>query len=218
MLAFKKFTGLSVVTMLSSSTKVLLTFIKNPQKGKVKTRLAQSLGDQKALDIYRQLVQKTREVTDAVQCDRQVWYSSFIEDNDGWSSGGYDKRLQHGDDLGERMAEAFRQAFDEGYSKPVIIGSDCPGLTPKIIEKAFDGLVTHDVVLGPSRDGGYYLLGMSSFYGDLFIDIPWSTPFVFDQTVAKIKSLDLSFNTLPVLNDIDTEQDLIESDFIPERS
>lgn len=198
--------------MPDSSEEVLLIFIKNPQKGKVKTRLARSIGDQKALEIYQQLILKTRDATTPLQCDRQVWYSSFIENDDCWSAESYDKRLQQGNDLGERMKQAFQQAFADGYPKVAIIGSDCPGLTPEIIEQAFAGLDDHDVVIGPSRDGGYYLLGMSSFYGDLFAGINWSTPTVFEETVGRTDELELSYCKLPELNDIDTKQDLIESD------
>lgn len=204
--------------MESFSEALLLIFIKNAQLGKVKTRLAASVGDKKALEVYQKLLAKTHQATSSLSCDRQIWYSNFIEEEDQWASGDYKKCLQQGDDLGDRMKNAFRRAFEEGYQRVVIIGSDCPEINPHILRQAFTRLSEQDVVIGPSRDGGYYLLGMSSFYGALFGGIEWSTPAVFEQTKARIKELGLSWETLPMLNDIDTVEDLNQSDFIPNRS
>lgn len=191
---------------------VLLIFVKNPQKGKVKTRLAEAVGEEKALQVYYRLLGITRKITASLDCDREVWYSHDIDDEDLWASGGYEKRLQTGDDLGERMRVAFRDVFAGGYEKAVIIGSDCAELTQEIIENAFRALDDHQVVIGPSRDGGYYLLGMTAFWPDLFSGITWSTPTVYQQTRARIENLGLSLQLLPTLNDIDTEQDLVNSD------
>jgi rSAM/selenodomain-associated transferase 1 len=191
---------------------VLLVFVKNPQAGKVKTRLARTIGDEKALAIYRQLLSKTYDATVSVNCDRQVWYSSFIEKKDLWDAECFEKRLQNGTNLGERMRFAFKKAFDEGYDKAIIVGSDCAELTNDIIRQAFKMLDTHDIAIGPSEDGGYYLLAMNAFYGDLFADVEWSTPSVFDQTVHKIKEQGLSMYKLSMLNDIDTARDLHKSD------
>jgi len=204
--------------MESTPEELLLIFIKNPQLGKVKTRLAASIGDQKALEVYRKLLSKTHQATSSLSCARQVWYSNFIEEDDRWASRDYKKCLQQGNDLGDRMKEAFRQAFEDGYQRVVIIGSDCPDINSEILKQAFTELNQRDVVIGPSRDGGYYLLGMSSFYGGLFDGIEWSTPSVFKQTKAQIKQLGLTCDTLPMLNDIDTVEDLNQSDFIPNRS
>lgn len=196
----------------SVNENLLLIFVKNPERGKVKTRLAESVGEKKALRIYNRLLQLTKSVTDKLNCIRQVWYSEFIEDEDLWSTAGYEKRLQAAEDLGERMKEAFRRAFDDGYEKTVIIGSDCAELTPLIIEQSFRALDDADIVIGPSEDGGYYLLGMTSFNADVFNNINWSTPAVYDATVSRIKNCNLSMHTLPELNDIDTKQDLIKSE------
>lgn len=191
---------------------LLLIFIKNPEKGKVKTRLADSIGHQRALEVYQQLLQITKKVTLPLKCARQVWYSTYIEEDDLWSNAGYQKRLQTGKDLGQRMQNAFKKAFTEGYEKVLIIGSDCAELTTDIIQQGFRVLDDHDVVVGPSKDGGYYLLGMTTFYPDLFSGINWSTPTVFEETVSRLKSEDRSFMLMPTLNDIDTKQDLTESE------
>jgi rSAM/selenodomain-associated transferase 1 len=198
--------------MGSISQNILLIFIKNPEKGKVKTRLAKKVGNEKALAVYQRLLDITQEVTQSLDCDRQVWYSNFIDEKDRWRKSEYEKRLQSGENLGVRMKEAFRQAFEDDYEKAVIIGSDCAELTDEIIKKAFRALDDTEVVIGPSKDGGYYLLGMSSFYPELFEDINWSTSTVFEKTIARVKSLNLSLQLAPALNDIDTEQDLVQSD------
>lgn len=198
--------------MGSTSQNVLLIFVKNPEKGKVKTRLAKKIGDDKALVVYQRLLEITQKVTQSLDCDRQVWYSDFIDREDRWEKKEYEKRLQSGENLGIRMKMAFRQAFENGYKKAVIIGSDCAALTNQIIKQAFQVLDDSEVVIGPSKDGGYYLLGMSSFYPQLFENIKWSTPTVCAKTIAKVKRLDLSLQLMPKLNDIDTEQDLAQSD------
>lgn len=191
---------------------LLMIFIKNPVEGKVKTRLAAAIGSANALLVYKKLLVHTREVAANISCDHQVWYSSMVDRTDSWSSEQFDKKRQRGSDLGERMSNAFRMAFENGYKKVVIIGSDCAGLTPGHIERAFHDLETHDAVIGPSEDGGYYLLGTSEFRPDIFSDVKWSTSTVFKSTEQHFRRLGLSYSTLEVLNDIDTIEDLKQSD------
>lgn len=191
---------------------LLLVFIKNPEKGAVKTRLAKSIGDDQALKIYRKLLSITKSATDQLNIDRQIWYSKFIEDGDLWPVGNYEKKLQQGADLGERMKYAFKQAFADGYKKVVIIGSDCPSMTSQIIERAYRSLENNEVVIGPCEDGGYYLLGMAGFHPDLFAGINWSTSSVYEETVFKVQNLNLSFELMPTLNDVDNKQDLLQSE------
>lgn len=196
----------------STGENILLIFAKNPERGRVKTRLAESVGEEKALEIYQQLLKITKSITDKLTCNRQVWYSDFIEDEDIWSTGDYEKKLQKGSDLGERMKKAFRQAFASSYEKVIIIGSDCAALTPEIINQGFDLLEKKEVVIGPSQDGGYYLLGMREFHPRLFDDMTWSTASVYENTLTRIRELGLKYENLPELNDIDTELDLVRSD------
>ena len=200
--------------MGNQNNNVILVFVKNPILGHVKTRLAKSIGDSKALQVYQSLLQITKNVTEALPCDRQVWYSQSVEENDLWDKNIYSKFLQKGDDLGKRMQFAFEQAFEDGYSKVIIIGSDCPDLSPQLINKAFEALNNHQTVIGPSEDGGYYLLGMKHYYPFLFEDKKWSHDSVFQDTVNQMKNHSISFKQLPVLNDIDTESDLNKSDFM----
>ncbi|PAU94951.1 glycosyltransferase [Aliifodinibius salipaludis] len=192
----------------SSNDQILIIFTKNPEKGKVKTRLAKTVGNPKALQVYHKLLEITKSIADQLHISKQVWYSCFINDNDIWSEGNYEKRLQKGDNLGLRMQHAFKKAFADNYQKVVIIGSDCSALTPQLIEQSFRALNNHQAVIGPARDGGYYLLGMTNFYSSLFEDKPWSTSSVFEETIRQFEELNISYNQLPVLNDIDTEADL----------
>jgi rSAM/selenodomain-associated transferase 1 len=187
---------------------LLLIFIKNPEEGKVKTRLAQSIGDEKALKVYKELLRITKSVTDRLNCDHQVWYSKFIIEDDLWNDVSYEKRLQKGNNLGQRMKNAFSRAFEEDYKKVIIIGSDCPDITKEIIQQAWGELDKNELVIGPSKDGGYYLLGMTSFQPKLFNNKSWSTSSVLNETLKQADGLGLSYRLLPELNDIDTKEDL----------
>ena len=187
---------------------VLIIFVKNPVLGKVKTRLADALGEANALLIYQKLLQHTCLVTTNIFLDKYVFYMEYINRNDLWKNELYEKELQAGNDLGERMKNAFELLFKKGYKEVVIIGSDCYELTEEIIMNAFDQLRQKNVVIGPAKDGGYYLLGMNVFIPQLFTGKSWSTNKVFQETLAEIKSSNYSLHRLPVLNDVDTPADV----------
>ncbi len=187
-------------------SQALLIFIKNPKKGKVKTRLASTLGDEMALKIYMELLEHTRNLAEQIDATRLVYYSDFIDSNDEWSPDHFEKRVQSGEDLGERMANAFREVLKD-HQKAVIIGSDCASLTVSIINDGFRHLDPNDFVMGPAMDGGYYLLGMNAFYPEVFQDIEWSTETVAAYTIDKIDAINKSFSLLPLLSDIDHEED-----------
>lgn len=193
------------------SKTLLMVFIKNPVAGRVKTRLAASIGDANALQIYKTLLDYTRRVAADVNSDRQVWYSSKIDRRDLWSENDFEKKLQSNGDLGERMTDAFQQGFSDGYEKIVIIGSDCAELTSEHVEKAFRALDSYEAVLGPSRDGGYYLLGLSCYIEEIFRNVEWSTANVFDVTTDILTKHSTSYDVLETLNDIDTIDDLRSS-------
>lgn len=193
--------------------KLLLIFVKNPEKGKVKTRLAKTVGDEKAYDTYLKLLNFTIEVSSKVEAKRQIWYSSFVDEEDGLGGIGFKKKLQYGENLGQRMLNAFQYGFEEQFEKIVIIGSDCPDISAEIIEYAYKLLNQNDVVIGPSKDGGYYLLGMNKLIPGIFEDIPWSTEQVYPETLKVLNNQEKEYGLLPTLNDIDTEEDLRKSDF-----
>ncbi|WP_103665016.1 TIGR04282 family arsenosugar biosynthesis glycosyltransferase [Gracilimonas amylolytica] len=197
--------------MTKETSEVLLIFVKNPVKGRVKTRLAKAVGETKALHVYQELLKITKRVTSLLPVDKQVWYSDAIVKDDLWDEERFTKYKQKGEDLGIRMSAAFQQAFEHSYKKVVIIGSDCPDLNATHLKKAFQALDTHDVVIGPAEDGGYYLLGMTHFIPTLFEGITWSEATVFDQTIHKLRSRAKTWHVLPVLNDIDDINDLKRS-------
>ena len=189
----------------------IIIFIKNPQSGKVKTRISNTLGHDEALRIYIILLEEIRKTTLQVNAERHLFYSDYISEDDKWSRDDFRKFIQTGHDLGERMKIAFENIFkslpsDQGH-KVIIVGSDCPYLTPAIFEEAFLTLDNNDVVIGPAFDGGYYLLGMKNFLPYLFECIEWSTSQVLTQTIHILNLLNNTYHLLPVLHDIDTEDD-----------
>ena len=195
----------------------LIVFVKNPVLGEVKTRLAASLGEHRALDIYNELLEITRENITNLGCQKHVFFGSFIEDDVIWEEAFLSKNIQDGGGLGERMESAFYRIFrsESDPVKAVLIGSDCPELTSVHINQAFELLDTNDVVLGPALDGGYYLIGMKKNHPAIWLEIDWSTDRVYQQTIDKINKFNLLYSVLPVLQDIDTQDDW--SDYLSRR-
>ena len=187
----------------------LIIFVKNAVYGKVKTRIAATLGDAKALDIYRALVAHTHRITVLLPHDKYVYYSDYVEPDDVWNNPFF-KRQQEGTDLGIRMKHAVEQVFNEGHEQVIIIGSDCMELDAGIIEQAFAALNKTDAVIGPATDGGYCLLGLTAMHNRLFENIAWSTNRVLDQTLAVCRELQLHYILLPQLSDIDEAADWIK--------
>lgn len=185
---------------------LILIFTRNPELGKVKTRLAASVGNENALEIYIQLLEHTKKVALETPYDKQVLYSEEINHTDMWESSFFQKKLQVGVDLGERMHNAFQQGFIDGYEKIVIIGSDLIALESSDIIAAVDNLDDNDVVIGPAEDGGYYLLGMKKISNNLFKDKEWGTDTVLKNTLLDIANL--KYHLLQEKNDIDTYEDI----------
>ena len=129
-----------------------------------------------------------------------------INENDLWN--GDEKRLQKGQDLGDKMKNAFEELFENGFEKITVIGSDCYELTSQILTDSFNFLDTSEIVIGPATDGGYYLLGMHSPFKNLFENIAWSRENVFAETKKKIEQNNFSLYVLPALNDVDEEKDI----------
>lgn len=188
--------------------RALVIFAKNKIKGAVKTRLAASVGKDIALRVYEKLLSHTAAITCDLPVNKMVFYSGFIDKQDEWNNGVYEKRLQVGQDLGERMENAFNEVINEGYEKVVIIGTDCYELTAATIMNAFAALHLNEVVIGPATDGGYYLLGMKKMQDYLFQNITWSTPAVLSETCKACKKHGTRYSLLNQLPDIDNEADL----------
>ncbi len=188
----------------------LIVFAKNIVLGKVKTRLAKTIGDSGAFNVYVKLIEITERESQAVNSADVIVYFSDVVINGKWPN--HQKFVQTGDDLGERMENAFLEAFTKGYEKVICIGSDLPEITSTLIEEAFAKLDTDDFVFGPAADGGYYLVGMnrpSQTY--IFANKPWSTDQLLDLTLKEIKTQNQTYALKKVLNDIDTIDDLKNS-------
>ncbi|RED99425.1 TIGR04282 family arsenosugar biosynthesis glycosyltransferase [Marinoscillum furvescens] len=198
--------------MSNNSKNLLIVFVKNLIPGHVKTRLAKDIGIDGALDVYKFLVEHTYEITKELEFDKAVFYSEYVEIEDIWDTDEYKLLIQKGPDLGDRMLNAFKHGFDKGYEKVVIVGTDCFELKTEHIEEAFDQLSEHDVVIGPASDGGYYMIGMNKLYPQLFHDKKYSHENVLKDVLTEIGQMNADFHLLPELNDIDTFQDLKDSD------
>jgi uncharacterized protein len=187
---------------------LLIIFYRNPEPGKVKSRLAASIGEEKALAVYLKLAAHTRLIASCMETDKVVCYSEYVDTEDNWLNEIFKKDLQSGSDLGERMAHAFEKAFRKGYQSVCLIGTDCPEITADVLQQAFFSLKDHDAVIGPAADGGYYLIGMNRLVPSVFKDKSWSTPAVFNDTMSDFQREGVRVHVLPTLSDIDEEKDL----------
>ncbi len=216
---------------LQSNSRILLIYLKEPIAGQVKTRLAKKLGAERACAAYQAMVSvlldqlkwiphchyrfcyTPAEAKQSIihwilpQLEHQMDYTSDPE--------GVIKPLrgelptvdfvpQGGGDLGERLTSSFAQAFEEGFSEVAVIGSDCPTLSARWIETAFTTTKKADLTIGPTSDGGYYLLSLKRRCDAVFQGIQWSTASVREETIAQAEQAGLVTHSLPPLGDIDT--------------
>ena len=151
------------------------------------------MGNAKALEVYIRLLGHTHTITKELDCDKYIFYADQITDMDIWENTIYRKKTQQGEDLGERMHNAFTNLFAEGHKSIQIIGSDCYELTADIIQSGFEKLTEKEVVIGPSTDGGYYLLGMRAPMKNVFTHKQWSTDAVFTDTVMDLQNHSISY-------------------------
>ncbi len=199
---------------MTKTKNLLLIFTRNPELGKVKTRLAKDVGDTKALAIYKFLLEHTILVTKDLDVTKQVHYSVKIRENDLWNTSIYDKKQQQGSDLGVRMQNAFEQGFKEGYQRIIIIGSDLYDLSQEDLENAFAQLENHDTVIGPALDGGYYLLGLKNLIPEVFSNKVWGTDTVLQSTLTDLQKYTTAI--LAPRNDVDYLSDIEDlPDFYP---
>jgi rSAM/selenodomain-associated transferase 1 len=190
----------------------LLFFIKNPEKGKVKTRLASAIGDEMAAKLYKRFL---LEMLFTLNRGTFLFYLCYypvdsLNDLKDWLGDHYLYMPQIGENLGERMKNGFLEAFSMNFKRVVLVGSDIPDLPLDFIEEAFTSLQEQDGVIGPSFDGGYYLIGFKnkSFSPRVFDGIRWGTKSVFEETLKVLKREELTVHTLKPLRDIDTAGDL----------
>lgn len=185
-------------------------FVRALEVGRVKTRLAATLGTEGALRVYRRLAEHTVREARAVDAELRVHFTPAAREHEvrAWLGDGPRYLAQADGDLGARMGAAFRAAFGDGAERVVIVGSDLPDLSAALLRRAFEKLDEHPAVLGPARDGGYYLLGMRMMIPGVFDDIPWSTGAVLARTLERMRAADVEPALLPTLVDVDEAEDL----------
>ncbi len=191
---------------------VLLLFMRYPEPGSVKTRLAARIGADKAAELYRNFILDI--LATLVRCGLPIRICFSPVEKEAallaWLGSGYSLRPQRGADLGIRMRVAFEEAFDEGFPRGILLGSDIPDLPLSVLKEADDALRRQDAVLGPACDGGYYLIGLrkDSFPQDVFDGIPWGTTVVLRVTMARLEAYGCRIHLLPAWRDVDTAKDL----------
>lgn len=215
----------------------LLLFLRYPQPGRTKTRLIPALGAVGAAQLQRQMAEYLLAKLSHSMWETQIYFTgASLQDMQSWLGVGQSYRPQSEGDLGERLWSGFQSAFAEGDAsartpnrvpnRVIAVGADCPDLSIRHIAQAFEQLDSHNLVLGPAKDGGYYLIGLQQFLAleaavcqktfpqtpfsqkSLFTDISWSTSAVLQQTMEKAEALNLSMVQLETLGDVDRPQDL----------
>lgn len=186
--------------------KLLIVFAKNPIKGQVKTRLAKTIGNEKALKVYRYLLGNIQREVQALDVDIAIYYTHFIDHKDDWQHDRLEKKLQIKGDLGEKMGQAFQQGFAQGYQRVIGIGTDVHDLKAADIQTGFDQLEKNRYCFGPANDGGYYLIGMTDYKPELFQNKSWSTASVLKETLQDLRTENVAL--LSEKMDIDTYEDL----------
>lgn len=191
------------------SEKAIIIFSKKPKLGKVKTRIATSLGDSTALEIYKELLEITFKILHPMNCKKYLFWDELPDESSSYLDQGFELRIQKGIDLGERMENAFSEVIPF-HDKVIIVGTDCPYINSNLLEQSFVCLEQSDIVIGPATDGGYYLLGKKVLNTKIFRNIKWSTDTVLTETIQTCKEQNLKFDLLMELSDIDTEADYIQ--------
>ncbi len=190
----------------------LILFIKYPDRGEVKSRLAGSIGEERARTLYRFFVEDLLDTLSVQEIRLRLYFEprDAKDDVSRWLGNRYDLFPQRRGDLGEKMREAFEETFQQGYHSALLIGSDVPDLPADIFKQGFDALSVHDAVLGPSMDGGYYLIGFrdDTFRPEIFEGMPWSANAVFQKTLEVFIALGDMVHILPPWRDIDVIEDL----------
>lgn len=192
----------------------IFVMMKYPEVGRVKARLAQSIGEEAAASLYRAFIQDT--LTTVQSLDIPFHIAVYPPESNGqfaqWLGPSYQFFHQQGMNLGKRLQNGFATMFMNEYQQVIALASDSPDLPIEILQTAVSSLQTNKVVIGPATDGGYYLIGFSNdfFIPDAFEEISWSTDTVFQETLSRIESVTHQVHVLPQWADIDTKSELKE--------
>ena len=172
--------------------KAVIVFVKNPVLGKVKTRLAKSIGEEAALKVYKYLLHFTKDLMGTAKVDKLfLYHHEEIIDINKWY-----------------ILNAFNYVFSKGFKSIVVLGSDCLEITSDILNKSFLELEICNSVIGPAKDGGYYLLGLNNMIPEIFKDMPWSKSNLLLETVKKLELKEINYKLLPILSDVDYLEDI----------
>jgi len=189
----------------------LMIFVKAPRRGTVKTRLARAIGQEAACGAYQKMVEElVARLASLSSVELRFTPDDAVTEIRQWRGRHWQMRPQGEGDLGQRLERAFADAFANGAHYVAVIGSDCPSITPDDIRAAWASLQTNDVVIGPARDGGYWLIGLREPRPALFQTIDWSTNKVLKQTLGRARARNLKVELLRELSDVDTESDWLE--------
>jgi rSAM/selenodomain-associated transferase 1 len=189
----------------------LIIFVKAPRRGGVKTRLARAIGEEAACAAYKRLVEELIERLASIpSVELRFTPDDAVTEIRQWRRDNWHLRPQGEGDLDQRLERAFADAFANGAEYVAAVGSDCPAITPEDIQSAWAALRTNDVVLGPAKDGGYWLIGLREPRSALFQTIDWSTDQVLKQTMRRAQARNLKVELLRELSDVDTESDWME--------
>lgn len=192
-------------------SRTLIVFAKEPVLGTVKTRLKNCFSDRQLLGLYKAFVKDTLDIARNVRCKKRFLAFSSLTDPRYLKSIGSDFELieQRGRNLGQRMHNAFVYTKNGKPEKSIIIGTDSPTLPVKFIEKAFKRLDRHDLVLGPSSDGGYYLIGMKEPSSGVFKGMRWGSSGVLGNTLTAAKKLGKTTALIDPWYDVDNHTGLL---------
>jgi len=192
----------------------LVVFARWPEPGQVKTRLSPALPPELAAAFYEAMVRDTIETGRLASVDRRYLYWLGAPPDRPWSraarEAGYRETLQRGSDLGTRLEAAFEELLSGPGEHVVVVGTDAPELSPALIAAAFARLASHDLVLGPTLDGGYYLVGLGRRAPEIFHGIPWGTDQVLARTLERAGGAGLTTALLDPLSDVDVPADLVQ--------
>ncbi len=195
----------------------ILVFLKYPEPGRVKTRLAKHLGSEEAAGVFSRMARHSVKTVLAtcsearrctILCDppaRLTDVACWLEDIPAKTHPAFEAQQQG--DLGARLEAGFHRAFRRGAQRVIAVGTDCPGITRDLLNRAFAVLEDDDAVLGPAEDGGYYLLGLAHDSSAPFVDVPWSSARTAETTRLRLKQASLNHRELPLLPDLDTGAD-----------
>jgi len=191
----------------------IVLFVKYPEKNNVKTRLQNNLNTDFILNLYKQFILHIISILkkSGINFIINITPEYSLDNFKKWLGNDYNYMIQHGNTLGERLDNTFKDIFKKNYHRALIIGSDIPDINENILKKSLQILQKQDTVIGPSGDGGYYLIGFNkeSYINNIFYGFEWSTDKVLKKSVHILNELKIKFRLIKKLNDIDYLNDLI---------